>query len=292
MTRLAVLSDIHGNLPALEAVLADLARDPVDQIIVAGDTISAGPFSAQVMDRLYDLGATMIRGNHEYYMLDHQTPRQPEAWSRYITPAWLNAQLPAHWKRRIAGLPDAVQLRYADAPPALLIHGLPGNPWTGLYPSQTDAQMADLLAGVAERTVIAGHTHLVMERWVNDIHVINPGSVGAPLDGVSGARYAVLEGNPDGWRATFRLLSVDLTPLLAEFERAGFVEQYGALAFLMVEEFKVGRPLLYAYNRWKTDMHPKAPDSMALARHFLTLDPELYESYLPPDYRRHLIARR
>ena len=81
LTTLAVLSDLHGNLPALEAVLADLAQFQVDQAIVAGDVINWGPFSAQVMERVTAGGWAVIRGNNEFYLLDYDTPRAPAAWS-------------------------------------------------------------------------------------------------------------------------------------------------------------------------------------------------------------------
>lgn len=77
MTRLATLADIHGNLLALEVVLADLAQSEIDQVIVAGDVINWGPFSAPVMARVAAAGWARIRGNNEDYLLDYATPRAP-----------------------------------------------------------------------------------------------------------------------------------------------------------------------------------------------------------------------
>ena len=71
MTQLAILSDIHGNLPALDAVLNDLAQFKVDQVVVAGDVINWGPFSAQVMERVTREGWPALRGNTEFYLLDY-----------------------------------------------------------------------------------------------------------------------------------------------------------------------------------------------------------------------------
>ncbi|MFN8372996.1 MAG: metallophosphoesterase family protein [Anaerolineae bacterium] len=110
MTRLAVLADIHGNLPALEAVLADIQPFNVDQVVVAGDNINMGPYSVEVMERI--MGYAVMRGNHEYYLLDHQTPRAPAHWHDYTQPPWLNATIPARWRSVIATLPDALQLRF------------------------------------------------------------------------------------------------------------------------------------------------------------------------------------
>ena len=84
--KVAALYDIHGNLPALEAVLADVQQHHVDQIVVAGDNINMGPFSVQVLERIR--GYAVIRGNHELYLLDHNTPRAPAHWRDYTQPPW------------------------------------------------------------------------------------------------------------------------------------------------------------------------------------------------------------
>jgi predicted phosphodiesterase len=102
MTRLAILADIHGNLPALEAVLADLAQFAVDHVIVAGDVVNWGPFSAPVMERVTRAGWAVIRGNNEFYLLDYNTPRQPEHWREFELLPWLHGQLKGKWHRLIA----------------------------------------------------------------------------------------------------------------------------------------------------------------------------------------------
>jgi len=81
MTKLAILSDIHGNLPALEAVLSDLKNFAVDQIVVAGDVINFGPFSNQTTEIVIKNNWPVIRGNNEYFLLDSNTPRAPAEWS-------------------------------------------------------------------------------------------------------------------------------------------------------------------------------------------------------------------
>jgi predicted phosphodiesterase len=93
MTRLAVLSDIHGNLPALEAVLADMKPFAVDQVVIAGDVVNWGPFSADVMERVTCENWAIIRGNNEFYLLEYNTPRQPEHWQSYTLLPWLYHQL-------------------------------------------------------------------------------------------------------------------------------------------------------------------------------------------------------
>jgi len=120
MTRLAILSDIHGNLPALEAVLQDLSQFTVDHVIVAGDVIDRGPFSVQVLERVTREGWAVIRGNAEFYLLDYNTPRAPAEWSDptlFPLHLRLHRQLNGRWLTAIAAWPDTLSLRFPDAPP-------------------------------------------------------------------------------------------------------------------------------------------------------------------------------
>ena len=77
MTRLAVLSDIHGNLPALKAVIAEIEQEGLDAVVVSGDVVNWGPFSREVLERITTLGWACIRGNNEYYLLDYGTVYNP-----------------------------------------------------------------------------------------------------------------------------------------------------------------------------------------------------------------------
>jgi predicted phosphodiesterase len=109
MTRIALLADIHGNLPALEHVIADMRRFAPDHVVVAGDMVNWGPFSAEVMQIIHDNRWTMVRGNNEYYCINAKPPRRPDAWAAYTMLEWLHDQL-HDWHLFIAGLPDDLGL--------------------------------------------------------------------------------------------------------------------------------------------------------------------------------------
>jgi predicted phosphodiesterase len=283
MTRLAVLADIHGNLPALRAVLDDMASFQVDRVVVAGDVINWGPFSPQVMEIVARERWAVVRGNNEFYLLEYRTPRQPEHWRDYTLLPWLHAQLAGRWQREIAAWPDELSLRFPNAPPIRVLHGLPANPWRGMHPLLSDDELAALLEPVAEPTVIGAHTHLAMSRRVADRHVLNPGSVGLPLDGKIRADYMILDGDEAGWRPTFRRLPYDRAPLLAEFARQRFVAQGGPVAELVVREFETGRLWVLPYLAWRQGHAPGGPDSPELLAAFLAQDPW---PYTPPEYHR------
>ena len=273
MTRLAVLGDIHGNLPALDAVLADIeAQGGVDQVVIAGDVINWGPFSAEVMARVSGHDWAIIRGNGEYYLLEYNTPRQPAHWQEYDLLPWLYDQLKGHWHRVIAAWPDEITLRFPDAPPIRVFHGQPNNPWRSLHPLMSDDEMLDSLNAVDTQTIIAAHSHLALDRHVGDYHLINPGSVGVPLAGEHIASYALLEGESTGWTAMFRQLPFDLQVLLDEYERQCFVEHYGIQAQFVIKEFETARLQMLPFYLWRQAHYPNVPVDETLVAQFTQAD--------------------
>jgi predicted phosphodiesterase len=285
MTRLAILSDIHGNLPALEAVLDDLARFQIDQTIVAGDVINWGPFSAQVMQIVAREGWPVIRGNNEFYLLDYHTPRAPAVWERrdqFPMLPWLHRQLNGRWRAAIAAWPDALSLRFPDAPPIRVVHGSPRSNSEPIFPISTPAEIESMLAGVEETIVIAAHTHLAMDRQAGRWHILNPGTVGVPIDGVFGARYMILEGDGNGWRPTFRHIEYDDSAVFREFERQRFVEECGPIGHLVIKEFKTARLHLSPFLKWRAATCADEPISMDMLDAFGKAD---YWEYVPPAYR-------
>ncbi len=279
MTTLAVLADIHGNLPALDAVLRDLARYDVDQVVVAGDAINWGPFSVEVVERIAAAGWPVVRGNHEHYLLDFDTPRAPAEWAdraRFPLPPWLRRQLGGRWQKAIAAWPQTLTLCFPDAPPIRVVHGSPRSPWEPIGPLTDEGQVAAMLAGVDEETVIVGHTHLPMDRRIGAWRIFNPGPVGVPLDGRFSASYLLLDGDADGWRPTFRRVPFDRAPLFEEFERLRFVEECGVIGHLVVEEFRTARLQIVPFLRWWAATRPDVPLSMDLLEPFSRVDPWPY----------------
>ena len=291
MTRLAVLADIHGNLPALEAVIADMQGEDVDQVVVAGDLINGGPFSRQVLERVFDLGWVAIRGNHEHYLLEHASRVNGAGTGRkqLCCTTLLQEQLGQAWIDRIAVMPDELGLRFADAPPLRVVHGAPGDPFRSVTRLSDDEEARATLDGVREGCVVSGHCHIPFLRRLADWTIINPGPVGTPMDGIPDACYALLEGNEAGWQVEHRRVPVDLAPLYAEFERQGFVERCGVEGYLIIEQFRQARTLFSPFRRWMQARHPGEPETMARAREFLASG-QLWHFISPPyQVNRHLL---
>jgi predicted phosphodiesterase len=285
LTTIAVLADIHGNLPAVDAIERDLTGVPVDAVVAAGDLINWGPFSRQVLERAAERGWLVLRGNNELYLTDFGTPRAPAAWSeaaRYPLLPWLQRQVGAEWRARIATWPDSLVLRFADAPPLCVAHGLPDDPWHGIHTSDPDDQVARSLGGLSATTFVTGHTHLQFERQVGPWQIVNPGSAGVPLHGRREACYALLVGDDSGWRAALRRAPYDVRPVLREFARIGYVEELGVVGRLCVEEFRTARMHLVAFHNWRDACCPDEPLAMDLFDRYTRAD---WAPLVRSDYR-------
>jgi len=295
MTRLAVISDIHGNLPALEAVLTDLRQFTVDHVVVAGDVINWGPFNREVLERVLNSGWAVIRGNNELYLLDYETPRAPDSWSAFTMPPWLHAQV-GDYLPELSCWPDTLQLRFRDAPTVRIHHGLPDNPFKTIHPLTAPEAAEAYLEFVPENIYLCAHSHLRLDAWYGRHHVLNSGSVGCPLDGFDGVTYLLLDGDADGWRGTYRRIPCDFSACLTEFNRQGFVEQVGPMGRLVMEEFVVSRLRLYPFKVWLAQQFPgqfiRDHDlDPALVDRFMTLSEDEMEAYMPQEYRRAYLPR-
>jgi predicted phosphodiesterase len=282
MIRLALLSDIHSNLPAFEAVLDDLKAFAPDNIVVAGDVVNWGPFSAQVMDRLLMEQCIVIRGNNELYLTDWQTERMPDHWRNFALPPFTLAQLSTEHIDTIATWPDTLSLRFPGAPAVRVVHGSARSAFEPIYSTTSVDDAALMLDGVTETTVLAAHSHLVVDRQIGRWHLINAGSVGNPLDGDLRASYMILERNANGWRAVLRKVPFDTERLYREFERTGFVEQCGVVGHLVVKEYHTAQMEVSPFLEWHRATCPDEPMTMALLHPYSQVD---RLAYCPPPYR-------
>ena len=179
--RVAALYDIHGNLPALEAVLAEVECEPVDAIVIGGDIASGPPQPREVVELVRSLPkAHCIRGNADRLF--------DEEFAGDEGLAWLLERLGDEQPGWLAGLPFSVVLD-----DTLYVHATPLDDTTIVTELTTDEKLAGLLRDVDEPCVVAGHTHMQLERRVGDRLFVNAGSVGWPYEGVPGARWAIVD---------------------------------------------------------------------------------------------------
>ncbi len=186
---LALIYDVHGNLPALEAVLADAADRAADAYLIGGDVALFGPWPEATVARLRELPrATWIRGNGERWTAAPQTAPEPVRGATAAARAALGDA--------VVDELDALAPSATVAPGTRAWHGSPVSDVRSFTPEPGDDE-AELLDGVTEQRLIFGHTHLPFRRTAvtGAIELVNPGSVGMPFDGDHRAAYALLCGD-------------------------------------------------------------------------------------------------
>jgi putative phosphoesterase len=193
--RIAAIYDIHGNSPALEAVLGEIAAEQPDLILVGGD-VALGPFPRATLDRLIGLGewARFIRGNadRELVACYDGLPRDPalpaEVWE---ATTWVAGQLDRAHRDFLADLPEQVILPVDGMGEVLFCHASPRNDVEIITSASTEERVRHILTNVTQPVVVCGHTHIQFDRRVGPIRLVNAGSVGMPY-GEPGAYWALL----------------------------------------------------------------------------------------------------
>ena len=191
--RIALISDLHGSEFALNAVLADIARTGVDQIVCLGDVATLGPRPREVLGRLAELGCICILGNHDEFMLDERLIRSYSEVPIIVEAVdWCRAQLTAADLTFIASFTRRFELKLNNSGNLLLFHGTPDSNMTDLL-ATTAAERVDELLGARRATVMAGgHTHLQMLRQHRGTLLVNPGSVGLAFKEHAAGKVPVL----------------------------------------------------------------------------------------------------
>ncbi len=213
--RICVLSDIHGNVYALDAVLRDVAQRGCDALVVAGDLAAHGPAPVEAVDRVRALDALIVRGNTDRYLAESATAGAARAPEQADSLRWSRERLGDERLRFLGGLPPSA--RFGDW---LVVHAAPGDDEHGLWP---DTPQAELAAHARGGSLLCGHTHQPFARRLPEGQVVNVGSVGWPLDGDPRPSYAVLERQPAGpepsWEVSWRRVDYDRARPVAELER-------------------------------------------------------------------------
>jgi len=221
--RLAVISDVHGNVPALDAVLDDIAGEQVDAIVCLGDHVSGPIDPAGAAEKLMALGGVAIRGNHDRWTVDPGL-RRAGAVDRFARSRLSTAQL--EW---LAGLPATAQI----GDEVFVCHGTPTDdemPWLdNFYDGRTttlpsEAEVAGHAVGIDSAVILCGHTHIARTLRLTDGRLIaNPGSVGMQLvRGSPDAHYGIVEKRRRGWQTAMIAVAYDTEAAARLAEANGF----------------------------------------------------------------------
>jgi predicted phosphodiesterase len=195
--RVAALYDIHGNVPALKAVLADVERAQVDLIVWGGD-VAAGPLPTKTLALMRALGGRCVSGNADRQMVEDFDGDRASPWA-----------IDHADRDYLAGFEPTVSLDIDGLGPTLFCHGSPRSDEEMITRATPLERLAPMLEGVAERIIVCGHTHQQFDLRAGDQRVINAGSVGMPYEGTVAAFWLLL--GPD---VELRRTDYDVTPLI------------------------------------------------------------------------------
>lgn len=225
--RLALLSDIHGNLIALEAVLADLARHgPFDEVVVAGDLVWAGPWPAEVVDRVRSLNCAVVQGNTDAFFC--RKPEEPPPGKREKRFAehlgWMLEQLGEQRAEYLANLPTLHRIRRPGVGELLVVHANPTDLDRPILPNFRAAELDELLASDGAEpgwsALAFGHVHTPFSLLWRGRLLIDVASAGLPMDGDPRAAYAILTWDGAAWQGEHHRVYYDL-PVVARQMTAG-----------------------------------------------------------------------
>ena len=197
--KIAVLSDVHGNIVALEAVLKDLGRQAsVDHIVVAGDLFSFGPAPNDVLAKLKQLShACFLLGNTDRYLLEGTYPSSYGTgdWQDKLLFSfqWTAEQLDEEGLRFLRALPF-LQIISEGSYQLLAVHGSPRSDEEGLTENTEASELEEMAIEPQVSVLACGHTHIPVDRLIGGVRLVNVGSVGLPFDGDSRACYAIVSG--------------------------------------------------------------------------------------------------
>lgn len=244
--RYALISDVHANLPALEAVLADLAARHVSAVYHLGDLVGYGPWPNEVVALLDRRGISGVAGNYDSTVgFDHahcgcryENPDQEAA--SHLSYDWTRRHVSVETKRRLAGLPFRIDVGvrggHVAGPRLILVHGTPTLNtvyWTEDRPDDFCRKMA-AHAGARPGDLIGfGHTHRSWHRAVDGIWYVNAGSVGRPKDGDPRAGYVIID-------ATSNPFAVEAVRVEYDVERAAAAIRASDLPDRYAEELRCG----------------------------------------------------
>ena len=248
--RIAVLSDIHGNLPALEAVATDLDRVNPDRVFVAGDFQNRGPNPREVTSFVWQSGWTILRGNHEDYVIGQSRNSRIDDLADYY--AWLPARWTADLTRDsvewVKGLPIATTLAGPNELSIVIAHGSPRSNDEGFFPSTPETKATEMIGNNPPALLCVGHSHLPLIRKINTTLLVNVGSVGFPFDGDRRASYGVIHWRQGGWHVDIRRVEYPIDNVVEEFDRVNFYAGAGPLARLIRRELESARPHLTPFQ--------------------------------------------
>lgn len=230
--KIALIADIHGNLPALEVVLEDLEGEKSDQLICLGDVSAMGPFPVESLERVQGLNCPVIMGNGDAEMLDPPVGPEGDETARRFgdMDRWCAEQLSEEHKQFIRSFSSSKDMELPGNRSLLSVHGSPRSYNEIISATTPDDELVDMLTGTGASIVACGHWHFQMLRRHKHQTLLNPGSVGLPYESdpegnifiPSRTEYGLITVTDVQLRFEHRRVDYDSTPVIRAMHARGF----------------------------------------------------------------------
>jgi putative phosphoesterase len=219
--RIAIISDIHGNSTALDAVLQDLEQQPpVDHLVVAGDLCLNGPRPRQSLEHVRALNCPVIQGNTDQEICT-QTPHKGE--KKRSTVSWTREQIGPKGIDYLESLPFSHRISNPQGSDVLIVHANPLNLEDAIFPNAPETELEHLLGELdSDVGVLAfGHLHIAYTRRWRHLLLVDVGSCGLPRDEDQRAAYAILDWQSNNWQAQIRRVPYDIQKVVKQLKTCG-----------------------------------------------------------------------
>ena len=250
--KLAVLADIHANLPALEAVTAHLEAWRPDQVVVAGDVVNRGPRSPEclafILDKINTAGWKVLKGNHEDYVIAQNQPDSPRdgpLFEVYRHTNWTYNQLNGA-STALETWPDLLSLPGPDGGEIRIAHASSLGNTFGVFPAMENAELSRRVGQPFPALFCSGHTHYPFQTHLEGCLIANVGAAGLPFDGDQRSCYAQLTWT-GAWHGEITRVPYDRARTMTDFQQSGFLHEAGPMTWLVVAEFLFAKSQLYSW---------------------------------------------
>lgn len=280
-SKIAVLSDIHGNLQAFEAVLQ--AVQDADQILLLGDNVNWGVQGPEVLNLIQQQQLVTVYGNHEVMLLQHLQGTAPEEHytSASFAPARFWANQMKDWESTLLQWPLTHTLQVTGLPEVLLCHASPRSAFDEVL-SMTDAEFSGMLSEHPFGLFLAGHTHRQRKTILNHQTFCTVGSVGFSVEDTPEphAAYVVLEGQNGTWNIQFKRTAFDHSGFFDSYHQSGFLSSTGIMGQILYVGALLGRSTIREFWNYKRTYRPASEFNEVLLHDYLHHELTLKEKWI------------
>ena len=245
--KFAILSDIHANMQALEAVADDIEKWRPDFTVVNGDIINRGPKPAEcwrfVQARADSHNWQVTRGNHEEYVMRHLRPVEGQTF--FPMSAWTVKQMVGH-EEELFGMQEVWSHTHPDGGEIRAVHASMAGSQKGIYPRDSNEKVREMIAP-APAVISIGHIHLPYVKFVDKTLIVNSGSAGQPCYGEKKACYARVMWQDGGWQAEIMRIPYDRAATNRDWFESGILEEtakHDLMTVLVYHEWRTAHPLM------------------------------------------------